>query len=77
MNFVPAPCNIPEIIAEIEGALIKWKVSSEMADGIRTRIEGILNKAKRTNRNLSPSEEKALKELYSDKSIVILSANKG
>ena len=78
-NISPASykSNIPEIIVEMEGALNKCKVNSEMADDIRTKIVGVLNKPIRTNRNLSPMEEKALKALRLHRSIVILPANKG
>ena len=60
MNFVPALCmsNVPEIIAEIEGALNKCKVSSMKADDIRTRVVGVLNKSVRTYEIHSPDSAK-------------------
>ena len=79
MNFALAPCksNIPEIIAEIEGGLNKCKVNSNTANDIRTRLVGVLNKPIQTHKNLSSAEEKALRELRKDKSIIILPADKG
>ena len=78
MNFVSAPCksNIPEIIAEIEGALNKCKVNSNTATDIRTRLVGVLNKPIQTHKNLSSAEGKVLKELRKDKNIIILPTDK-
>ena len=79
LNFAPAPrkSEIPETIAEIEGALSKCKVNSTTADDIRTKIVRVLNKPIRSYNNLSPEEEEALRRLQSDKSIIILPADKG
>ena len=48
-----------------------------MADDTRTKIVGVINKPIQINRYLSPVEEKALKALLLDRSIVILQADKG
>ena len=77
LNFTPASqkSRIPETIAEIESALSKCKVDSTKADDIRTRKVRVL--PIRPYRNLSSEEEEALKRLQSDKSIIILPADKG
>ena len=79
LNFAPTPrkSRIPETIAEIKCALSRCKVDSTTADDVRKKIVGVLNKPIRSYRNLSPEEEEELKRLRSDKSIVILPADKG
>ena len=58
-------------------ALQKARLPEDVADRARTQIIGTLSKARTTTTNLHPSESKALRELRSDNSLMILPADKG
>ena len=63
------------IIATIDDAV--QDLENEEADTIRAKVSLTLQNSKPPNDNLSKDERKTLKELQSDKSIVILPADKG
>ena len=64
-----------DIIATIEDAV--KDLEKEEADTIRAKVRLTLLNSKPPKDNLSKDERKALKELQSDTSIVILPADKG
>ena len=67
--------NNNDIIATIEGAVTD--LEKEEADTIRVKVSLTLQNSKPPKDNLSKDERKALKELQSDTSIVIVSPDKG
>ena len=77
LNFAPAPQRIPvpEIVAAVEGGLSR--VSSSQAQLARTRIAGCLAKSKPPTTNLTPVEQKAIKDLKQADSIAIAPADRG
>ena len=64
-----------DIIATVEDAV--KDLEKEEADTIRAKVSLTLQNSKPPKDNLSKDERKALKELQSDTSIVILPADKG
>ena len=66
---------VPEIVAAVEGGLSR--VPSSQAQLARTRIAGCLAKSKPPTTNLTPVEQKAIKNLKQADSIVIAPADKG
>ncbi|CAN7980112.1 unnamed protein product [Ixodes pacificus] len=78
LNFAIAPRKVPkrDIIVEVEEKLrhIQDTTGVNLA---RSRIVSVLANAKSTRTNLTAGERTALNDLKSDKSIVILSADKG
>ena len=77
MNFALTPKSIPtkEIIASVEQGINN--LSTIEKNDIRERVSSVVKNAKRpTKRNLSRQEEKALKDLRSDKEIIITRADK-
>ena len=64
-----------DIIATVEDAV--KDLEKEEADTIRAKVSLTLQSSKPPKDNLSKDERKALKEVQSDKSIVILQADKG
>ena len=77
LNFSITSKTLPnkDIIASIEDAV--KDLEKEEADTIRAKVSLTLQNSKPTKDNLSKDERKALKKLQSDKSIVILPADKG
>ena len=77
LNFAPAPQRIPvpEIVEAVEGGLSR--VPSSQAQLARTRIAGCLAKSTSPTTNLTPGEQKAIKDLKQADSIVIAPADKG
>ncbi|CAN7984777.1 unnamed protein product, partial [Ixodes hexagonus] len=78
LNFAIAPRKVPkrDIIVEVEEKLrhIQDTTGVNLA---RSRIVSVLANAKSTRTNLTRGKRAALSDLKSDKSIVILSADKG
>ena len=68
---------VPRIAASVEDALKKVRLPEDVANRARTQIIGTLSKARTTTINLHPSEFKALRELRSEVSLMILPADKG
>ena len=79
LNFAVTTKHIPvpRIAASVEDALKKAHLPEDVADRARTQIIGALSKARTATTNLHPSEFKALRELRSDDSLMILPADKG
>ena len=77
LKFAPAPKRIPvpEIVAAVEEGL--KRSGSTQTQQARTRIAGLLVKSRPPPSNLHPAEQKALKELKADETIVIAPADKG
>ena len=77
LNFSITTKALPnkDIIANIEGAAKDFE--KEKTDTIREKISLTLQNSKPLKDNLPKNERKALKELQSDTSIVILTAEKG
>ena len=77
LNFSITSKTLPnkDIIATVEDAV--RDLEKEEADTIRAKVSLTLQSSKPRKVNLSKDECKALKELQSDASIVILSADKG
>ena len=77
LNFAHTPKSIPirQIISEIEMAI--YKCSDNEKSEIRHDVTKLLKNAKPPKSNLTKEEKKALRELSSDKDIVILKADKG
>ena len=77
LNFSITSKRLPNksIIATIEDAV--KDLEKEEADTIRAKITLTLQNYKLPKENLSQDERRALKELRSDTSIVILPADKG
>ena len=73
MKHIP----VPRIAASVEDALKKARLPGDVADRACTQIIGTLSKARTTTTNLQPSELKALRELRSDDSLMILPVDKG
>ena len=78
LNFAPALSRVPvaEIIAGVEPALRKHRDDAE-ADRARAAVSNILRKAKAPKPNTTKKERQALKDLRSNKDIVIVQADKG
>ena len=77
LNFSITSKTLPnkDIIATVEDAV--RDLEKEEADTIRAKVSLTLQNSKPPKDNLSKDERKALKELQSDTSIVILPADKG
>ena len=77
LNFSITSETLPnkDIIATIEDPV--KDLEKEESDTIRAKVSLTLQNCKPTKDNLSKNERKALNELQSDKSIVILPADKG
>ena len=77
LNFSITSKTLPnkDIIATVEDAV--KDLEKEEADTIRAKVSLTLQNSKPPKDNLSKDERKALKELQSDTSIVILPADKG
>ena len=77
LNFSITSKTLPnkDIIATVEDAV--KDLEKEEADTIRAKLSLTLQNSKRPKNNLSKDERKALKELQSHTSIVILPADKG
>ena len=77
LNFSITSKTLPnkDIIATVEDAA--KDLEKEEADTIRAKVSLTLQNSKPPKDNLSKDERKALKELQSDTSIVILPADKG
>ena len=77
LNFSVTSKTLPnkDIIATVEDAV--KDLEKEEADTIRAKVSLTLQNSKPPKDNLSKDERKALKELQSDTSIVILPADKG
>ena len=79
LNFAPAPRSIPtaQLVAAVENTIFKSQVPQEAKNRARTRIVGVLAKARPPASNLKPEETKALKQIKSDMSLAIVPADKG
>ena len=77
LNFSITSKTLPNkgIIATVEDAV--KDLEKEEADTIRAKVSLTLQNSKSPKDNLSKDERKALKELQSDASIVVLPADKG
>ena len=77
LNFSITSKTLPykDIIATVEDAVNG--LQKEEADTVRAKVSLTLQNSKPTKDNLSKDESRALKELRSDTSIVILPADKG
>ena len=77
LNFSITSKSLPneDIIATVEDAA--KDLEKEETDTIRAKVSLTLQNSKPPKDNLSKDERKALKELQSDTSIVILPADKG
>ena len=77
LNFSITSKALPnkDIIANIEDAVMD--LEKEEADTIQSKVSLTLQNSKPPKHNLSKDERKALKELQSNPSIVILSPDKG
>ena len=58
-------------------AIWKGKFEGQIADAIRSKITGVLQKSLHFIPNITPTERQALKDLKKDDSIVIVPADKG
>ncbi|XP_064470150.1 uncharacterized protein LOC135384898 [Ornithodoros turicata] len=78
LDFALAPRVVPirEIVAEIEDKLRHIKDSTGV-NLARSRIATTLNHVKGLPSNLSKQEQSALRDLRSDKSVIVLPADKG
>ena len=77
-KFAMAPTKIPykNIVAEIEASIAG--LPDESKDIIGTNAASILDRARiPTHKNVTASEKKALKDLKSDKTRIIMKADKG
>ena len=68
---------VPRIAYSVEDALKKAHLPEDVADTACTQVIGTLSRARTTTTNLHPNEFKALRELRSDYSLMILPADKG
>ncbi|XP_064461588.1 uncharacterized protein LOC135371468 [Ornithodoros turicata] len=78
LDFALAPRAVPkrEIIVEIEDRLRHIKDSTGV-NLVRSRIATVLNNVSGPPSNLSKQERSALRDLRSDKSVIVLPADKG
>ena len=79
LNFAPSPQFIPKahIVASVEAAIYRSGATEEQATKACVGVVGSLSCAKLPPRNTLPGEMMAVKQLASDKDIVILPADKG
>ena len=78
MNFTISPRIVPtkDILASVETAVSRLPRAKQ--DAIRAEVYGVLKQAKPPKQqNLTSEERRALRELKSDESIVIIKADKG
>lgn len=64
-----------KIIAEVESSI--YNLNAEERSDIRNKITGVLSNAKPPQQNITKGEQKAIKTLNQDKSVIILRADKG
>ena len=76
-KFAPSPKRIPvmQIVAEVESAISRLEDLNKAE--VRRDVTNILRNAKLPKYNLSREERKTIKDLKSDKDILILKADKG
>ena len=76
-NFSITPKTVPteDIIANIEASI--QKLPAEVSEVIRSEASRILRKAKPPQSNITKKERMAIKDLNSNKDIIILPADKG
>lgn len=79
LNFVVVPKSIPipHIVATVEDSLRRARVSGDTADRIRTKVVGVLSRAKLPPSNISLVERKAIRSIRKNESVVVLPADKG
>ena len=79
LNFAPSPQFVPKahIVASVEAAITRSGASEEQATKARIGVIGALSRAKPPPKNTLPEERQAVKQLASDKNIVVLPADKG
>ena len=73
-GVTPHTIPLEDIIANVEAA---WLLPLEQVENVRIKMSCILNKAPKPISSLSTQERKVIKILSTDKSIVILPADKG
>ena len=79
LNFAPSPQFVPKahIVASVEAAITRSGACEEQATKARIGDIGALSHAKPPPKNTLPEERKAVKQLASDKNIIVLPADKG
>ena len=79
LNFAPRPQFIPKahIVANVEVAITRSGACEEQDTKAHIRVIGALSHAKPPPKNTLPEERQAVKQLASDKHIVVLPVDKG
>ena len=79
LNFAPSPQFIHKahIVAIVKAAITRSGTCKEQATKARVGVIGALSHAKPPPKNTLPEERKTVKQLATDKNIVVLPADKG
>ena len=79
LNFSMSPKTLPaaEFVAQVESCLSGSKLEADVADLVRAKVVATLTKKRKLEPNVMREEVAALEDLWKDKDIMVLLADKG